>query len=291
MKKVIVGSVVAGVSGLLFLTTALGSWYTIGQGSRGVITRNGAVVGTAQPGLGFKMPWIDSVIDISVQEHVASYGGDTGLQSYSYDQQTAGIRLSVNYQIPAGSVTDVYSKFGGEDGLKVRVLDPRVFKSVKDAFGQFTAAKAIQDRQSLGSKILSNLQTNVADDPIIVTSVQIENIDFSDAYEQSIEQRMQAEIEVQKLHQNAEREKVQAQITVTIAQANADAVVAKAKADAQATKLRGEAEGEAIRAKGEALKDNPALVALISAEKWDGKLPTTMLPNSTLPFVDVAKGQ
>jgi regulator of protease activity HflC (stomatin/prohibitin superfamily) len=285
----IVAASVAGVAGLVAMSTLFGSWYTVDQGYRGVILRNGAIVGTAQPGLGFKMPWIDSVLDISVQEHVAVYGAENPMLAYSYDQQTAGIRLSANFTIPAGAVADVYAKFGGEEGLRTRILDPRVFKAVKDIFGQFTAAKSIQDRQSLSAQILTNLQASVEGEPITVTSVQIENIDFSDAYENSIEQRMQAEIEVQKLRQNAEREKVQAQIIVIQAQAAADATVANAKANAESTILRGDAEAKAIRVKGEALRDNPQLVDLVTAEKWNGSLPTTMVPNSTVPFLSVAK--
>ena len=48
-------------------TILLGSWYTVDQTERGVILRNGAVVGTAQPGLGFKIPMFDSVEKISVR--------------------------------------------------------------------------------------------------------------------------------------------------------------------------------------------------------------------------------
>ena len=43
----------------------------------------------------------------------------------------------------------------------------------------------------------------------------------------------------------------------------------------------------APRAVGGALRDNPALVALIQAEKWDGKLPNTMVPGSAVPFLSV----
>jgi regulator of protease activity HflC (stomatin/prohibitin superfamily) len=111
---------------------------------------------------------------------------------------------------------------------------------------------------------------------LIVESVQVENIDFSDAYEQSIEQRMLAEVEVQKVQQNAEREKVQAEIAVIQAKAQADAV-----------KLQGDAEAHAINARGKALRDNPALIELVQAEKWDGKLPTTMVPGQTVPFINV----
>jgi uncharacterized membrane protein YqiK len=89
--------------------------------------------------------------------------------------------------------------------------------------------------------------------------------------------------------QNAEREKVQAQIVVTQAQAQADAQLAQAKAAAEATRLRGDAEAAAIRAKADALRDNAGLIALTQAERWDGKLPTTMIPGSTVPFMDVTK--
>ncbi|MDY8015799.1 prohibitin family protein, partial [Escherichia coli] len=45
------------------------------------------------------------------------------------------------------------------------------------------------------------------------------------------------------------------------------------------------AEAEAIRLRGEALRENPGLVALTTAERWDGKLPDTMIPGSTVPFI------
>jgi regulator of protease activity HflC (stomatin/prohibitin superfamily) len=122
---------------------------------------------------------------------------------------------------------------------------------------------------------------------LVIESVQLENIEFSHAYLQSIEQRMLAEVEVQKLQQNAEREKVQAQITVTQANARANSVRAEAQASADAIKLKGDAEASAIRARAEALGQNPGLVSLVQAERWDGKLPSTMVPGSALPMLSV----
>jgi regulator of protease activity HflC (stomatin/prohibitin superfamily) len=122
--------------------------------------------------------------------------------------------------------------------------------------------------------------------PIVVEGVQIENIDFSDAYEHSVEEAMQARVEVQKLQQQQAQQKVQAETTVINAKAKAEAQVAQAEAEAQSIRLRGEAEAAAIKARGDALRDNPGLVALTQAEKWDGKLPTTMLPNGTVPIIN-----
>lgn len=281
------GTVFAGVgiafAGILGLTILGGSWYTVDSGYRGVQITNGAVTGTAEPGLGFKMPIVSKVVDISIQSQTRIY---ETVAAYSKDQQTAVMTLSVNYRFPADQVEQIYTNFGGEEGVLSRLLDRQVLDEVKNVFGKFNAVTAIQDRDRLVNEVQNAIQKSVVG-PIIIESVQIENIDFSDAYENSIEQRMLAEVEVQKVKQNAEREKVQAEIAVIQAQAQADAQVAQAKASAEATRLQGDAEADAIRAKGGALRDNPQLVDLIQAEKWNGTLPTHMVPDATVPFLNI----
>ena len=284
VRTIIAGST-AVVVGLFALTIVGGSFYTIDSGDRGVILRNGAVVGTAEPGLGFKLPIIDSVKEISVRSNARRY---EGVAAYSKDQQTAELIVSVNYRLPPDQVEQIYSEYGGEEGVLTRLLDRQVYNEVKNVFGKYNAVTAINDRGRLVADIQTAIQT-IVDGPIIIESVQVENIDFSNVYEESIEARMLAEVEVQKVKQNAEREKVQAEIVVTQAQAQADAQLAQAKAAAEATRLRGEAEAAAIRAKADALRDNAGLIALTQAERWDGKLPTTMIPGSTVPFMDMAQ--
>ncbi|CAN5511497.1 prohibitin family protein [soil metagenome] len=269
---------------LIAVPVIFGWWYTIDQGERGVILRNGALIGIAQPGLNFKVPLIDSVVSISVQSHKAEY---EQMSAYSRDQQPAEIKLSVNWRIPAGSVGDVYERFGGEDGLIARLINPRVFEHTKNVFGRFNAVTAIQERARLNLEIQQEIADSLKADPVMIESVQVENIDFSDAYESSVEQRMLAEVEVAKLRQNAEREKVQAEIAVTQAKGRADAAVAEAEAKAKATRLAGDAEAAAIQAKGRALGDNPHLIALVQAERWNGVLPVTMIPGSTVPFLNI----
>ncbi len=268
---------------LLILIVLGGSFYTVDQGERGVILRNGAITGTADPGLGFKLPIIDSIVKITVQSKAQIYDD---VQAYSRDQQPAVIKMSVNYRLPADQVGKIYSDYGSEEGIVSRLIDRRVFEQAKNVFGQFNAVTAIQERARLNAETEAAIRASVKG-PVFIESVQIENIDFSDAYEQSIENRMLAEVEVQKLRQNAEREKVQAQITVTQANARADAVRAEAEANAAATRLAGDAEADAIRAKGAALRDNPSLISLTAAEKWNGQLPQTMVPGSAMPFIGV----
>ena len=188
----------------VFITVVFGIWYTIDQTERGVILRNGAIVGTAEPGLSFKMPWIDSVRSISVQSHKQEYDK---MAAYSADQQPAEMRVSVNFHIPPSEVASVYASYGSFENLISRVVDPRVYEETKTVFGQFNAVTAIQERARLNAEIGAAIQKAVKG-PVVIENVQIENIDFSDAYEQSIEQRMLAEVEVQRVRQNLEKEKV-----------------------------------------------------------------------------------
>jgi len=270
---------------LLGITIVLGSWYTIDQRERGVILRNGKLIGTALPGLGFKVPWIDSIVKISLETQRAKFDK---VNSYSRDQQPADLLISVNFRATEDKVDELYTEFGGLQGYADRVLFPRVLAHSKIVFGRFNAVTAIQERGRLSQEV-QEAAIQAAGGPVIIEAVQIENLDFSNEYEKSIEQRMLAEVEVQRLRQNAEREKVQAEIVVTRATAQANAVRQQAQAQADAIKLRGDAEAQAIAARGKALGDNPSLVSLVQAEKWDGKLPATMVPGGAIPILGLAK--
>ncbi len=147
MIKGIAGAAIAGVVVLIAL---LGSWYTVDQTERGVLLRNGAVIGTAQPGLGFKIPLIDGVEKISVK--TATYTWDK-MNSYSYDQQPADLKISVTLRASPDKVSDLYAKFGLLDTAVNQVVSPVVNQQVKVVFGRYTAVKAIQERGALNSAI------------------------------------------------------------------------------------------------------------------------------------------
>lgn len=274
------------ISILVFIVILLlGSWYTIDQGERGVILRNGKIIGTAEPGLGLKIPTIDSVVKISTQTHTTSY---TSLQAYSRDQQPATLNASVTYSVPPDRVEEVYANFKSIDAMVARLLDRQVPTQIENIFGKYTAISAVQERIKFGIDVTAAITESVKG-PIEITSVQIENIDFSNAYEKSVEDRMRAEVEVQTQLQNLEKERVSAQIAVTQAQAEADSQLARAIAEAESIRIKGEAEASAIKSRAEALAQNQNLVELTKGERWDGKLPTTVLPNGTLPFIDAKK--
>lgn len=265
---------------------AFNSFFTVDQGYRGVVLRLGAFTRIAPPGLGLKLPFIDRVVIISVQTNSKVYDQ---MEAYSRDQQLAELRMSVTYRLVPELVNEVYAQYGSEEGLVNRLIDRRVNELARTVFGQFNAVEAIQERSKLNQQIADEVLGAVDPSILVVESVQIEDVAFSTAYEQSVEARMMAEVEVQRRSQELEQQRIQAQIVVTQAEGAADAKVAEAEAQAQATILAGDAEASAIRARGEALRDNPDLIALVTAEAWNGMLPTTMLPGGTIPFIDLGR--
>ncbi len=279
-RRLVIAGVIAVIAALLLFN----AFFTVDQGYRGVHLRLGAVVGIAQPGLGVKIPFLDRVVMVRTQTNSKLY---EQMETYSRDQQLAELRMSVTYRLVPELVDEVYAQYGSEEGLVTRLIDRRVNELARTVFGQFNAVEAIQQRGSLNQQIFDAVIAAVDKPMVVIESVQIEDIAFSTAYEQSVEARMMAEVEVERRSQELEQQRIQAQIVVTQAQGDADARVAQATAQAEATRLAGDAEASAIRAKGEALRDNPELIALTTAENWNGVLPTTMVPGSTVPFLNM----
>ena len=199
LTKVVSTSLVLGTVVLLALAGLIGSWFVIDQGERGILLRNGGFVRVAEPGLGFKVPFIDSVTELSVRTEKRIY---KGLGAYSKDIQLAQLDVSVNYRLDVSDVRSIYEKFGSREAAIDRIITPRVADEVKVVFGQFNAKTSVEERGRLGIEMLSALKKSVEGSGVIVEALQIEGIDFSKAFEQSIEARMQAEVEVAKLKQN-----------------------------------------------------------------------------------------
>lgn len=268
---------------IILLFSSFGSFYQTDEGERAVVLRNGSLIRVDEPGLSFKIPFVDSVQFISVRDHSVSQD----LEAYSFDQQPAKLKVSVTFKVPESAVKSLYSEYGSLENLKERVIDRRTPEAVKNVFGRFTAVRAIQEREKLSLEVFNAVSAVMQGTPLQVVSVQVEEVGFSQAYEQSIEQRMLAQVQIETTRQQKQTAEIKAEIKVVEAKAQADAQREQFQAEADGIKLKGEAEAAAIEARAKALEKNSKLVDLIATEKWDGKLPTTQVPGSTLPFIGV----
>lgn len=268
------------------MSFALGTFFTVDEGYRGIVLRNGRAVNVADPGLHFKAPFIDSVVDVSVQTMRADMDHVT---AYSKDVQQSTSAVAINFNLSPSSVLEVYSELGLDYANKV--LEPSVMRRFKEAFGLYTAAEIVRKRDELATKITDLVRADMKAYGIAVETVQIRNIDFSDTYEQAIETAAKAEADVKKETQLLEQVKVSSQRQVAEAEAAAKARKLAADAEAYQIETRGRANALAIELRGKALRDNPQLVTLVAAEKWDGKLPSTQVPGSAVPFISIPRGE
>lgn len=284
-----VGVVVAGIG---TITVVGGSWYTVDQGDRGVVLRNGEIIRISDPGLGFKFPIIDDVKHISIRDQSEGIK----LAMYSADQQPADMDLIYQYKVPATEVKELYEKYGSIDNAVERLIKPVVREKTKNVFGTFRAEVSIKERARLSQEISSAIMANVSG-PIDIIGIQVADVNFSDAYEKSIEERMIAEVAVAREMQNVEKEKQLALKVHETAKGEAnkvkEAAAAEAKrikdvadAEAHAIRVRGEAEAYAITQRSRALGENALLIELTQAERWGGQLPTTVLGDA-IPFFNV----
>lgn len=273
-RQLILGTVmIVAVAVLLSLN---GCWFTVDQGERAVLLRWGQAVATEGPGLHFKIPFMEDVVKMSVREQKEEFQ----TEAYSQDQQPATVKVSVNYRLPEQNVLDVYSRLG--ENYPAILIDTQLPRRLKEVFGRFTAQSMIQDRTQLGIEVEKSLERALDGRGIMIVSVQVEDVAFSQVYETAVENRMSAVV----AQYQAEAEK---QRRITYADAAAYEVKAAADAQAHAIEVQGQAQAAAIKARADALKDNPDLVSLTAAEKWDGKLPSTMVPGGAVPFVQVPK--
>lgn len=281
-QKSLISLVVFGIIAVLVLGGLGGSFYTIDQQKRGLVLTYGKLSDVSEPGFHWKIPFVQEVKEVDITEQTRRY---QNLQAYSRDQQVAELQVSVSYSVPTSNVGDLYSNYGTIDNFVTRIIDSHVPQAVENVFGQYNAITAVQDRVKLVADLNQAVKQQIGTDIVRIESVQLEQLSFSKAYDTSIEQRMQAEVAVEKRKQDLEGEKVDAQIKVTRAKAQADSDLAIATAHASATKIQGEADAAAIKAKADALNSNPQLVQLAAVDKWNGALPNQFIPGAAVPFV------
>lgn len=117
--------------------------FTVNEGERGILLRYGKIVKVAEPGLGFKIPFMESVEKISTRNQAVVY---QGLQAYSRDQQPAQMTVSVSFHIKPSEAGAVYTTYNTIEALKDRLIVRQLPTQLENVFGQYTAISAVQDR-------------------------------------------------------------------------------------------------------------------------------------------------
>ncbi|NQZ20862.1 MAG: prohibitin family protein [Colwellia sp.] len=265
------------------VTLFFSSVYTVNEGHIGIVKRFSEAKEQVNPGLHFKVPFIDSVEEIEVRTRK----NEERMASSTKEQMPVTIVVSVNWTVDKTAALELYRQYGGLTQFENRILDPRFRSATKDVIPRYDAEKLIQDRASAIRAIEMNFIEEMKGFPVTVDNIQIENIQLPAKYLTSIETKQTeknlADAEKHKLA----RQNLEAQRDVNTAKARADGIRLVAIAEAESIRIKGLAEAEAITAKAKALGNNPLIIKLTEAQNWDGKLPATILGSSNMPILDM----
>lgn len=240
-----------------FLTVPF-SMHTVDTGEVAVVKQLGKIVDVREPGTHFDF-WMTK----SYQRY------DTKVQNveittaaYSSDAQTMDVAMTLQYQIMTDKVTDIAKQYGSLDALQSRIQSI-VIEKTKAALSAHKAMDIIADRASVSPEVEQAIRDAVDEEYFVnITAVVLTNIDFSDAFEKAVEDKMIAE--QAKLKADYENE----------------TKVAKAQADAEALLIEAKAQAEANELLTESLTDE--VLESKFYEKWDGKLPQVMGEGSAI---------
>lgn len=259
------------------------SIYTVNEGHIGIVKRFSEAKKQVNPGLHFKIPFIDTVEEIEVRTRK----NEEKMASSTKEQMPVSLIVSVNWTVDKSAALDLFRQYGGLNQFESRILDPRFRSATKDVIPQYDAEQLIQDRASAIQAIEISFIEEMREFPVSVDNIQIENIVLPAKYLTSIETKQtEKNLAAAEKHKLA-RQNLEAQRAVNTAQAKADGIELVAIAEAKAIRLKGLAEAEAITAKAKALGTNPLVVKLTEAQRWDGKLPATMLGGQNMPILDM----
>lgn len=282
-KKTLILAIIAVAAVIIIATSCTAS---VPTGYTGIVTTFGRVEEkTMEAGLHLKSPF-QKIINMDNREQKTPFN----TEAFSSDIQQVDITGSINYAINKSTAMTLFKEVGTDYFNKL--VSPRMLEITKGVFSKYTAENLVANRQHLSEQIRDNLSAELTPYGINVISVNIENIDFTDAFTDAVEakqvaaqRKLQAEIEQAQMtmetQQAAERQRINAEADAAVAKINAEA-------DAYATKIRSEAEAEANKKIADSLTAD--LISFNEIKAWNGQLPNYVAGESstTLPIINMS---
>lgn len=240
---------IAGIVSLFILLIAIvvgySSVFTVSQTEQVLLVRLGEPVRVVtEPGLNFKVPFIDAVISIDkrildlenpAQEVIAS------------DQKRLVVDAFARYRIK--DALRFYQSIGSIQAANIQ-LTTLLNASLRRVLGEVTFITVVRDdRDALMTKIREQLDREAANYGISVVDVRIRRADLPEQNSQAVYQRMQTERQREAAEFRAQGGQKAQEIR---SKADREATVIIAEANSQSEQIRGEGDGERNRLFAEA---------------------------------------
>lgn len=278
--------VIASIAGIVALSCAWGSWTKVDTGCTGVRVFVGAVQeGAYDAGFHLKVPFVERVVDVNNKVQKV----EVDAASTSKDLQAINSTLAINYHLAKEASVSMYKNIGltYED----TILQPAIQEATKSVMAQYRAEELIQRRSEVSIAIGDEISKKVADYGLLIDEFNITNFNFSQAFNDAIEQKLVAEQNKIKAATENEQRVAAAQADAAEAEARAEgeakAALTKANAEAEAIKVKADAEAEANRKINASVTDE--LIEYNKIEKWNGQQPNVVSGDAGAIIVDAKK--
>ncbi|MBR2340463.1 MAG: prohibitin family protein [Clostridia bacterium] len=170
---------------------------------------------------------------------------DISTAAYSNDAQTMNVTMTLQYQIMSDKAIEIAKEFGSLDVLQSRINSIAIEKA-KSVLSPYKAMDIISKRADMSPKVEEAIKEAISDKYFVtISAVVLTNIDFSDAFEKAVEDKMIAE-------QNQLRAEYENAAKIAAAEAEAKAAIQKAEGEAEAKLKKAQAEIEIAKAEAEA---------------------------------------
>lgn len=258
------------IAAILAVTVLIAGIQIIDSTEIGVVRTWGQINKEIDAGFNIINPISDSVEKYDLRVHVRS----ADFASYTKDAQPVSASIEYQYKLRPEEVMTVAKEYGTYEVLEEKIAGV-VEEKVKSVFAEFSAMPLLERRSTLSAEVLDSLRDLEDLYHIQFTAAVVNNIDFSDAFEASVEAKMTAEQDALRAEQEKRSAIVKAEQAKEVAAINAEAAITQANGEAEAMRI--------IR---EALQNMPeTYIQQLWIEKWDGKLPTVSGADNTIVSV------
>ena len=266
-KKLTLAGVISTIVFVLCFICLPFSFYTVDTGEVAVVKFLGQANNVRYAGTYFDF-WITNTIqkyDIKTQTI------NINTATYSSDAQTMDIQMTVQYKMQPDQAIRIAEQYGSLDALQNRIESVAIEKT-KATLSSYKAMNIIADRASMSPLVEEAIKKAIDEKFYVdIQTVAMTNIDFSDAFEKAVEDKMIAE--QQQLKANYENE----------------TKIAKAKADAEAKIVQAEAEAKANDLLEKSITDK--ILRQMYIEKWNGQLPQTIAGDSATILIPAGEAE
>jgi regulator of protease activity HflC (stomatin/prohibitin superfamily) len=240
-----------------------------------------------QPGLNWIIPYFESVIrypifqqtyTMSIAPSEGQVQGDDSVAARTSDGQEIFLDASVFYAVDPAMVIKVHIDW--QNRYTQELLRPLSRGVIRDAVSQFGVEEVVSTKRfELQQFITENLSTKLAENGILLTDFVLRNIQFSQEYAASVEQKQIAEQQAQQAKLIVEQRRQEADQAREVAKGQRDASITIAEGNAEARLIEADAEAKALLLVAEALRDNAALLTYTYITKIAPGVQVMLLPS------------